>query len=251
MSITPAAITTARRWSRRCAPNTPPSMRPVSCCRVDCPDLAGCRHTDHQDMSEKEFLADAEKSIEALNAATADIPPEAMRMHICWLNYAGPHTHDIPVARLIGLVEQGAAPGPAVRGRKPAPRARVGGLESGEDPRKQGAGARRYRFDQQFRRASRSGRPSAFAAMPISLGVSVCLPGPTADLEHMPGGSGSTRRWSWLNSVRWLRAPGSQRSACGVRDAPARRMRSKHYCNLMMGAPSARGRTWPTIAARA
>ncbi len=74
--------------------------------QVDCPDLAGCRHTDHQDMSEKEFLADAEKSIEALNAATADIPPEAMRMHICWLNYAGPHTHDIPVARLIGLLSK-------------------------------------------------------------------------------------------------------------------------------------------------
>ncbi len=72
--------------------------------QLDCPDLAGSRHTDHQDMSEKEFLADAEKSIEALNAATSGIPPEAMRMHVCWLNYAGPHTHDIPVARLIGLL---------------------------------------------------------------------------------------------------------------------------------------------------
>ena len=72
--------------------------------QLDCPDLAGSRHTDHQDWTEDEFLADAEKSIEALNAATADIPPEAMRMHICWLNYAGPHTHDIPVARLIGLL---------------------------------------------------------------------------------------------------------------------------------------------------
>ena len=72
--------------------------------QLDCPDLAGSRHTDHQDMSEKEFIADAERSIEALNAATANIPPEAMRMHICWLNYAGPHTHDIPVSRLIGLL---------------------------------------------------------------------------------------------------------------------------------------------------
>ena len=72
--------------------------------QLDCPDLAGSRHTDHQNWTEDEFLADAEKSIEALNAATADIPPEAMRMHICWLNYAGPHTHDIPVARLIGLL---------------------------------------------------------------------------------------------------------------------------------------------------
>lgn len=72
--------------------------------QLDCPDLAGSRHTDYQDMSDSEFVADAEKSIEALNAATANIPPEAMRMHICWLNYNGPHTHDIPVARLIDLL---------------------------------------------------------------------------------------------------------------------------------------------------
>ncbi|NQV54919.1 MAG: cobalamin-independent methionine synthase II family protein [Rhodospirillales bacterium] len=72
--------------------------------QLDCPDLAGARHTDYQDMTEAEFLADAEKSIEAINAATKDIPPEAMRLHICWLNYPGPHTHDIPVARLIELL---------------------------------------------------------------------------------------------------------------------------------------------------
>jgi 5-methyltetrahydropteroyltriglutamate--homocysteine methyltransferase len=72
--------------------------------QLDCPDLAGARHTDHQDMSEAEFLAWAKKNIEALNAATSDIPPDAMRLHICWLNYAGPHTHDLPVARLIDLL---------------------------------------------------------------------------------------------------------------------------------------------------
>ena len=72
--------------------------------QLDCPDLAGCRHTDYQDISESEFLKDAEKSIEALNAATAGIPSEAMRLHICWLNYAGPHTHDLPVAKLFPLL---------------------------------------------------------------------------------------------------------------------------------------------------
>ncbi|MFP6733073.1 MAG: cobalamin-independent methionine synthase II family protein [Rhodospirillales bacterium] len=72
--------------------------------QLDCPDLAGSRHTDHQDLSEAEFLAEAEKNIEALNAATSDIPPDAMRLHICWLNYAGPHTHDLPMARLIDML---------------------------------------------------------------------------------------------------------------------------------------------------
>ena len=72
--------------------------------QLDCPDLAGARHTDYQEMTEDEFLTDAEKSIEALNAATSDIPPEAMRMHICWLNYSGPHTHDLPIKRLFDLL---------------------------------------------------------------------------------------------------------------------------------------------------
>jgi 5-methyltetrahydropteroyltriglutamate--homocysteine methyltransferase len=72
--------------------------------QLDCPDLAGCRHVDYQKMGEAEFLKDAEKSIEVLNEATKNIPPEAMRMHICWLNYAGPHTHDLPVAKLFSLL---------------------------------------------------------------------------------------------------------------------------------------------------
>ena len=74
--------------------------------QLDCPDLAGSRHTDQQDLSDKEFLAHAEKSIEALNAATANIPPEAMRLHICWLNYHGPHTRDFPVSNLIALLSK-------------------------------------------------------------------------------------------------------------------------------------------------
>jgi len=87
--------------------------------QIDCPDLAGARHMDYQAMDEAEFLADAEKSIEALNAATSDIPPEAMRMHICWLNYAGPHTHDIPVKTLFGLLAKARPQGILFEGANP------------------------------------------------------------------------------------------------------------------------------------
>jgi len=87
--------------------------------QVDCPDLAGARHTDYQAMDDDEFLADAEKSIEALNAATSDIPPEAMRMHICWLNYAGPHTHDIPIKKLFGLLAKARPQGILFEGANP------------------------------------------------------------------------------------------------------------------------------------
>ena len=37
----------------------------------------------------------------ALNAATANIPPEKMRMHVCWGNYEGPHDHDIALEKVI------------------------------------------------------------------------------------------------------------------------------------------------------
>jgi 5-methyltetrahydropteroyltriglutamate--homocysteine methyltransferase len=72
--------------------------------QLDCPDLAMSRHTGYQDLSEDEFLNVAAANVEALNAATADITPEKMRMHVCWGNYEGPHDHDIPLERIIGIV---------------------------------------------------------------------------------------------------------------------------------------------------
>jgi 5-methyltetrahydropteroyltriglutamate--homocysteine methyltransferase len=72
--------------------------------QLDCPDLAMSRHTGYQDVSEAEFLKVAEANVEALNAATANIPPEQMRMHICWGNYEGPHDHDIPLERIINII---------------------------------------------------------------------------------------------------------------------------------------------------
>jgi 5-methyltetrahydropteroyltriglutamate--homocysteine methyltransferase len=72
--------------------------------QLDCPDLAMSRHTGYQDVSEEEFLKVAEANVEALNAATANIPPEQMRMHLCWGNYEGPHDHDIPLERIINII---------------------------------------------------------------------------------------------------------------------------------------------------
>jgi 5-methyltetrahydropteroyltriglutamate--homocysteine methyltransferase len=72
--------------------------------QLDCPDLAMSRHTGYQDVSEEEFLKVAEANVEALNAATANIPADQMRMHICWGNYEGPHDHDIPLERIIHII---------------------------------------------------------------------------------------------------------------------------------------------------
>ncbi|HEY6824071.1 MAG TPA: hypothetical protein VI195_06495, partial [Steroidobacteraceae bacterium] len=72
--------------------------------QLDCPDLAMARHTGYQDLTDEQFLKIAAANVEALNAATADIPPEKLRMHVCWGNYEGPHDHDIPLERVLGII---------------------------------------------------------------------------------------------------------------------------------------------------
>lgn len=72
--------------------------------QLDCPDLAMSRHTGYQEMDEADFLRVVEANVEALNAATVGIDPAAMRMHVCWGNYEGPHDHDIPLERIIDIV---------------------------------------------------------------------------------------------------------------------------------------------------
>src|SRR5215468_30978 len=61
--------------------------------QLDCPDL-----------DEKEFLRRAAHQVEALNYALRDIPADAMRMHICWGNYEGPHDHDIALEKILAIV---------------------------------------------------------------------------------------------------------------------------------------------------
>ncbi|WP_321389258.1 cobalamin-independent methionine synthase II family protein [Emcibacter sp.] len=72
--------------------------------QLDCPDLAMSRHTGYQDMTDEEFLKVAAANVEALNAATANIPPEKIRMHVCWGNYEGPHDHDIALEKTIDII---------------------------------------------------------------------------------------------------------------------------------------------------
>jgi 5-methyltetrahydropteroyltriglutamate--homocysteine methyltransferase len=72
--------------------------------QIDCPDLAMSRHTGFQDLSEAEFVKRARYHAEVLNHALGDIPPEMVRIHICWGNYEGPHTHDIDLAKIIDVI---------------------------------------------------------------------------------------------------------------------------------------------------
>ena len=72
--------------------------------QLDCPDLASGRTSQFPDSTLEEFRAIVALHVEVLNWATAEIDPDRMRMHLCWGNYAGPHTRDIPLRDIIDIV---------------------------------------------------------------------------------------------------------------------------------------------------
>lgn len=72
--------------------------------QIDCPDLAMGRHIQFAGASLEEFRKEARLNIDALNRALANIPPDRLRMHLCWGNYEGPHHCDVPLADIIDIV---------------------------------------------------------------------------------------------------------------------------------------------------
>jgi len=72
--------------------------------QVDCPDLAMERTRFFRKDSLDRFLQMVELHVDAINRATAGIPPERIRLHLCWGNYDGPHTHDVPLEAVLPIV---------------------------------------------------------------------------------------------------------------------------------------------------
>jgi 5-methyltetrahydropteroyltriglutamate--homocysteine methyltransferase len=72
--------------------------------QLDCPDLAMGRHVTFRELDENGFVRRAERLVDAMNAALADVPAEAARMHVCWGNYEGPHHKDIELARIVEVL---------------------------------------------------------------------------------------------------------------------------------------------------
>jgi 5-methyltetrahydropteroyltriglutamate--homocysteine methyltransferase len=72
--------------------------------QIDAPDLALERHTLFGDRPLSEFLAWVELVVDAINGALAGVDPRDVRLHVCWGNYEGPHTHDVPFAEIQPLL---------------------------------------------------------------------------------------------------------------------------------------------------
>jgi 5-methyltetrahydropteroyltriglutamate--homocysteine methyltransferase len=73
--------------------------------QLDCPDLAMTRGMIGNDgLTEDEFRDKIRTQVRALNYAVRDIPPEQMRLHLCWGNSERPHITDIPMASIVDVV---------------------------------------------------------------------------------------------------------------------------------------------------
>jgi 5-methyltetrahydropteroyltriglutamate--homocysteine methyltransferase len=72
--------------------------------QVDCPDLAMERVRFFQNDSLEAFQQAVALHVEAINQATAGIPADRIRLHVCWGNYDGPHTHDVALEAVLPLL---------------------------------------------------------------------------------------------------------------------------------------------------
>ena len=72
--------------------------------QLDSPDIGLGRHTMFKELSDDDYLARAELHVDVLNHALRNVPADRMRIHACWGNYEGPHTHDIPLPKLLPIL---------------------------------------------------------------------------------------------------------------------------------------------------
>ena len=86
--------------------------------QIDAPDLTTVYRL--ADLSIKEYTEITERSVEAINRATRDLPADRVRVHACWGADEAPHHRDVPlrdiVAMLLRLRPQGLAV-PGANGR--------------------------------------------------------------------------------------------------------------------------------------
>ena len=72
--------------------------------QLDAPDLAMERSFMYQGRPLGEFLDRIRIHVDAMNLALADIPPERVRLHVCFGNWDGPHVDDVDLAPLLPII---------------------------------------------------------------------------------------------------------------------------------------------------
>jgi 5-methyltetrahydropteroyltriglutamate--homocysteine methyltransferase len=69
--------------------------------QLDCPDIpmVASRLDDLRDIE-----ASTERAVLAINAATEGLPPDRLRLHLCWGNWEGPHRFDVALRKVLPQV---------------------------------------------------------------------------------------------------------------------------------------------------
>ncbi len=87
--------------------------------QIDCPDLAMTRVTQFSHLTEEEFKKIVALHVEVVNYALAGLPPDRMRLHLCWGNTEGPHHYDVPLMGIIDMVLKAVPAGLSFEGANP------------------------------------------------------------------------------------------------------------------------------------
>jgi len=74
--------------------------------QLDCPDLAMSRAL-YPNIGIDEYRKIIAVNVEALNHSVRDLPPDRMRMHVCWGSTLGPHHGDVPLKDIVDILLTG------------------------------------------------------------------------------------------------------------------------------------------------
>ncbi len=74
--------------------------------QLDCPDLA-MSYALYPGISIADYRKIISVNVEALNESVKGLPPDRMRMHVCWGSTLGPHHGDIPIKEIADILLQG------------------------------------------------------------------------------------------------------------------------------------------------
>jgi 5-methyltetrahydropteroyltriglutamate--homocysteine methyltransferase len=72
--------------------------------QIDAPDLAMERHISFVDEPLEAYLEFVADVVAAMNKALLGLPPERVRLHVCWGNYEGPHDLDVELAEVLPIL---------------------------------------------------------------------------------------------------------------------------------------------------
>jgi len=74
--------------------------------QIDAPDLAMDRTMMYRNLDDNGFVEAVERHVQAINEGIDGIPPDRVRLHVCYGNWEGPHIYDIALEKILPALYQ-------------------------------------------------------------------------------------------------------------------------------------------------